>query len=560
MGCLRGKTITSTVNQPFQSVQEWSDQFLALFPHRFDYIYAPYPNPEQSPDWQTESRHPLSDRLIQQGGFLFGVRFGTKSHYCLLDIDINSIYHPKQDPLAIGRIISSLEPMGLIASVICTSSISDGLHIYFPFTEAQSSWKLALAIATLLENAGFKLLPGQLELFPNLKPYTAEGNSSLSSAHRLPMQVGSYLVNEDFQPIWSDQQRFVQQWQFAADRNLVSTQLLNQVIKQAKRHHYRISGKADKFINDLNAEIELGWTGLGQTNRLLGRITMRAYIFNHILSGGNPLEGQALIKEIVNTAKSLPGYYEWCQHTHEIEHRAEEWARCIETSNYFHYGDPKGKYKNKTESAELKPATTELPTWNQQQSESARERIRKAIAELLEHNCLPIGATARFKALTQRGIGGGSLYRHRDLWHPNYLADNNAEQKNLTSLLHTIDGNNLPDNDSSDSTSQNSAEIGGNVLPDGEIHHSDQLLQSQAPVLSSQPIQPSSNQESVQVEKGQPVQPFFPLSTMILAPDALSWEASAFDTSSKGTCRKISCLIVYCTILYLYMHTEGKGG
>ncbi|NJN32026.1 MAG: hypothetical protein HC824_17595, partial [Synechococcales cyanobacterium RM1_1_8] len=47
----------------FAYVQEWNATFLSLFAHRFDYIFAPYPQPGQKPDWRTESRHPLSDRI-----------------------------------------------------------------------------------------------------------------------------------------------------------------------------------------------------------------------------------------------------------------------------------------------------------------------------------------------------------------------------------------------------------------------------------------------------------------------------------------------------------------
>jgi len=54
----------------FQSIQEWEDTFLALFSHRHDYIWAAHPQPTAKPQWQTESRHPLSDRLILQGGYL----------------------------------------------------------------------------------------------------------------------------------------------------------------------------------------------------------------------------------------------------------------------------------------------------------------------------------------------------------------------------------------------------------------------------------------------------------------------------------------------------------
>jgi len=402
------------------------DQFLALFPHRFDYIWAEHSNPGEKPQWRTESRHPLSDRLIGQGAYLYGVRFGTQTQYCVLDIDAGSPYHPERDPFAISRMVAALEGLGMVSYVACTSSYSNGLHLYFPFEQSQSSWKLAIAVSTSLQNSGFKVRPGQLEVFPDPKPYSVDGKPTLFNAHRLPLQMGSYVVDQDFQPIWSSQESFVRQWKFAQTQNRVQPKALDQILKQVKRECYRVSTKAEKFVNDLNAEIELGWTGYGQTNYLLGRITMREYIFRHILTGGKPLEGTALVEAIVNIAQALPGYAQWCRHQHEIHHRAEEWAQCIENSHYFHYGDAAGKFKAKSSNpdpkdSELETAIAQTPSWNQQQSTGARERIRGAIAALLEQSRLPANATARFHALVSYGIGGGTLYRHRDLWHPNYL-------------------------------------------------------------------------------------------------------------------------------------------
>lgn len=505
-------------DRQFHYVHEGNSDFLALFPHRFDYIYARPPQPGQTPDWQTETRHPLSDRLLDQASYLYGVRFGAQTNYCLLDIDAGSLYHPAQDPLAIARIVAVLEPIGLVSYVSCTSSYSGGLHLYFPFQQPQSSWELASAVGTLLENGGFLLKPGQLELFPNPKPYVVEGTPSLFNAHRLPMQIGSYLLNQDFQPIWSDRPSFVQQWKLAQYRNLAEAQVIKRILKQAKRKRYCISGKADKFINDLNAEIELGWTDFGQTNYLLGRITMRAYIFDHILTGGVPLEGAALVEAIVDTAQSLPGYREWCRHQHEIRHRAEEWVRCIENSHYFHYGNSKGRYKHKLgeSTSELDPALQGLPTWNQQQRESARERIRSAIVDLLETNRLPAGATARFRALTQYGIGGGSLYRHRDLWHPNCLVENPPLPPNTvenyqfdcvedtsncqipSSLLPATDGDKPLLNASGDRAATDLFSTGGNVLSASVFL--DKALPSQETDFATQsqlqPIEAPAQQQS----------------------------------------------------------------
>ncbi|MBE7384719.1 MAG: hypothetical protein F6J95_025310 [Leptolyngbya sp. SIO1E4] len=404
----------------FGYVPESKDAFLALFSHRYDYIYAPHPEPHDRPQWQTESRHPLSDRLFRQGAYLYGVRFAAQTRYCLLDIDAGSAYHPSRDPLAISRILAALEPLGLVSYVACTSSYSQGLHLYFPLQVAQPSWQLAAAVTALLEGQGLKGRPGQLEVFPNSKLYVVEGTPTLFNAHRLPLQAGSYLLNSQFEPVSSCHEAFVRQWQQCQQRNVVETAVIEQVLKRIKRRRHRVSERADKFLNDLNAEIEAGWTAKGQTNYLLGRITMRCYVFHHVIRGGLPLTGDALVDEIVSVATSLPGYREWCSHQQEIHQRAEEWARCIENSRYFPYGKHHGKYKAKQ--AKLGNSSSASNgssfSWNQQRSQAAQTKIQAAIAKLLELGQLPETATARFKKLLTYGLGGSTLYKYKSLWHP----------------------------------------------------------------------------------------------------------------------------------------------
>ena len=397
----------------FQSVVEWEDTFLALFSHRHDYIWAAHPQSTAKPAWQTESRHPLSDRLILQGGYLYGVRFGPKTNYLLFDIDSGSFYHPRRDPFAIARLVAALEVLGLVSYIAVTSSYSGGLHLYFPFEQAQKSYELAGAVQALLENAGFVLSPGQLELFPNDRGFV-DGKPTLYAAHRLPLQLGSYLLDSDWQPILSTQHTFVQQWQLCQYRNPVTSKAVRQILKTAKRQRFSLSGKVDKFLNDLNAEIEPGWSGTGQTNRILGRIALRTYIFAKILYGVG-LEGQALVKKMVEVATALPGYREFCQHQHEIQKRTEEWAQSVETSSrYFPYQQRKAKPKRSAQPAET-------PSWHEQQGEEARGRIKRAIAQMLDSGTLPSKPTARYKALLQHGIGGETLYKHKDLWHSEFL-------------------------------------------------------------------------------------------------------------------------------------------
>ena len=410
-----------TKTNTFQYVQESGEEFLALFPHRYDFIYAPQPNPKKKPEWKTEARYPLSDRQLLEGKYLYGVRFETETQYCVIDIDSGSPYHPRNSPLALSRLLAALESLGITDHITCTSSDSDGLHIYLPLAKAFNSWKLAKVVSIILENSGFKLKLGQLEIFPNPKAYSADETPSLFNAHRLPLQMGSYILNDELQPVNGSSSYFVRMWRACQRRNVLNRRKVKTLLKKAKQISYQLSNNASKFLDDLNTEIEAGWTSYGQTNRLLGRITMRSFIFNHITEGGTPLEGKALIEKIVSVAKALPGYKDWCRHQHEIEERAAEWARCVENSHYFAYGSAKGKYKELT-------ATTQIDNeldYNQRQALATQDKIAAAMKDLEDKGTLPAKATARFKKLLGYNIGGASLYRYRQLWHPMNLR--NAE-------------------------------------------------------------------------------------------------------------------------------------
>jgi hypothetical protein len=402
----------------FQAVQERDDTFLALFPHRFDYLWAEHPDPGDRPDWKTETRYPLSDRHLQQGASLYGVRFGPVTRYLALDIDRHSAYHPRHDPFAIQRMLAALEVIGLVAYVAVTSSDSGGIHLYFPFAPEQKSWAIAQVVSTLLAQAGFKLMPGQLESFPNPRPYTV-GTPSLYNGHRVPLQAGSYLLNAHWKAVYSDQAAFVQQWRWAERRNDLDHKTIKRVLKQTQRQQYKVvKGGGQKLLNDLHTEIDLGWTRAGQTNRLLGRITMREYIFGHILRGGTPLTGPALVEAIVEVAVALPGYEEWCRHQHEIQQLAGYWARSIEAAPKYYPYDPSKRVVPLAPQSELEPANN-IVSFNQRQALDAEQRIKAAIATLQASNNFPTGVTARADAIIDIArCSKQTLNKHKALWHP----------------------------------------------------------------------------------------------------------------------------------------------
>ncbi|MEL7495275.1 MAG: hypothetical protein AAGJ95_15125 [Cyanobacteria bacterium J06554_11] len=205
---------------------------------------------------------------------------------------------------------------------------------------------------------------------------------------------------------------------------------------------------------------------------------MRSYIFHHVLHGGEPIAGAELIKDVVETAKALPGYDIWCQHRHEIEHRAAEWVSCIESSHYFAYGEQFGKYKAKGKTAEK--TDPQVPSWNQQQVQKTKDKITQALTQLTDKEQLPEQATARFNALREFGIGGGSLYRYKELWHPLHQTSQKSQPGEKSeagqldcvedasnchsspSLLGAIGGNSSQDNASSESEAPDAEVTGGN--------------------------------------------------------------------------------------------------
>lgn len=398
-----------------------NSKFLNIFPHRWDFIFAEHCKPTESPTWQSDSRFPLSDRLIQQGAKLYGVRFGAETKYFVLDIDKGSIYHPKRDRFATQKIFEALELLGITDHLSVTSSYSGGIHIYFPLSEAVQTWQLAAVVTRTLFYKGFLCSDGFLEVLPNQRNFdTEEKTPSLYKGHRLPLQAGSYLVNDwwELDPRTSEDE-FCRRWEFCAARNQLNWTVFNRVLKDVTTNYRKLGFKASKFLDDLNTEIDSGWSGHGQTNLLLGRITLRAYVFGHYLEGGEPLEGAQLVKSIVETATRLPGYREYCRHQDEIWSRAEEWARCVENSRYYHFGS-----RSKKEPAPAPPKTNWRDWRNNWLKQRARERIRYAITELLINDRLPSTILERFNILVNEyGFSGETLYQeyHLDLWHPRFI-------------------------------------------------------------------------------------------------------------------------------------------
>ena len=140
---------------------------------------------------------------------ILGKRFGKLTNYLMIDIDINSPFHPRNG--GIDQILAAMESLGLCRYLLIRSSDSEGIHIYFPLAEPVSAWGIACAAHAALTAAGITIAGGICELFPNKKAFNAEHNG-----HRLPLQKGSFLLDNDFCPISNHKADFLHRWQTAA--------------------------------------------------------------------------------------------------------------------------------------------------------------------------------------------------------------------------------------------------------------------------------------------------------------------------------------------------------
>lgn len=165
-----------------------------------------------------------------------------------------------------------------------------------------------------------------------------------------------------------------------------------------------------------------------QTNHLLKQIGCYGVVFKE-------LSGDALIKYIIETATTAPGYAQWCGHQHQIQLRSRSWAKAVEK-----YYWPLGTY------AKTRPANDIVP-FNQRRSLTAQEEIKAAIAILEEGDRLPREITARAQAISElAGTSLGTLYRHKVLWHPAHrevekrcvIADTAVNTEPIQALLPAI--------------------------------------------------------------------------------------------------------------------------
>lgn len=368
------------------------------FCYGWKWLFTPNTN---NTDWKTNEDYPLKPRTLwkkfQDMTEIIGVRFGSSTRYALLDIDKDSPYID-----LIHNIQCALETIGIVRTIPLRSSFSGGIHIYIPLPQAYPTFSVACALKQCLEAQGFAIAPGQLETFPNEKPYgrSWRGEFYEYNGHRLPLQPhsGSCLLDTDLQPMGNDLALFWALWDNAVVCNDPDDIMWALTTARAnRRRRGRVAtGPAQEWREDLEAIIREGWTGPGQTNKLLKEIATYGRVFEK-------LSGFELREYIMKVADDAPGFYQHCNHLHEIQQRCTAWANAVE-KYYWPLGDEPLR--------ERKP----FKDICQQRANDARVRIADAMKWLrfktdgVKERVTLITAWAKCSAQT--------LYKNCDLWHP----------------------------------------------------------------------------------------------------------------------------------------------
>jgi hypothetical protein len=394
--------------------------------HPWDFIQAPAPTPGDKPHWKTITDYPLRPRVLwakwQDPDQLIGVRFNAQTRYGLLDIDAES---PYCNPESLAEIRAALETIGIVRTLLIRSSHSGGLHLYIPLPEPIKTFDLAVALHECLTAQGFQFTNGQLEQFPNVKTY---GNERIIhyNGHRLPLQpnTNSCLLDNDLNPTSDRLTDFLHQWQQAASQQDLNE--LRHALKIGRDNHRKrnkkqrqASPRSEAWRQDLETEINDGWSSPGQTNHLLKTIACHGHVFLH-------LQDDTLIQHTLETAQQLPGYQQHCRHQHHIAPRISAWCKAVQ--NYYW---PQGTEPKRDTRTELPPT----PSINHQRAQDAKERIQAAYQHLEHSHQLPERITARARALmAQARTSKETLYKPENLplWHPEHrLEPQPAPQKSV---------------------------------------------------------------------------------------------------------------------------------
>jgi hypothetical protein len=406
------------VSKPFPKGTR--SRFGHWFNHRWEAIAK-----EDGQNWKTFN-HPLSLdniwELWNDPTTAIGLRFGKTTRYGMFDIDAPGKYHNEEGLKAVK---DALAILGIEDSLLVQSSSSGGWHLYFFLPQAISTFALACGLQDAIEMVGLELKKGHLEAFPNRKGRTKDG-FTLYNGHRLPLQKGSALLDNDGVPYSQSIEVFLAQAEMAATR--VDFDLLLSTCQDShsrytarlfdsKAKHQPLARQfgGKRLLKELNNIIDPGWTAHGQSNDILGAIAAKGRIFQG-------LGGQALADYVYQTAIDAPGFGQYCRHQRECPAWAVRWARCAERK-YYPYGTRKG--------GDFKALKEAGPT-NEERQADAKKRIVEAIADYeTSGRCWPSTIRARRKLIASMACCSERTLAKAEylmLWHPAHISLANSQK------------------------------------------------------------------------------------------------------------------------------------
>lgn len=372
-------------------------KFASYFPYLFNWIHTR----RERVDWRTESKYPLTARTLwekhQDKRQNIGVRFGATTSYCMIDIDRRSPNHPYNSTANFNKVLNAIADIGLYEYLCIRSSGSQGIHLYYPIEHQVKTFDLACALRNTLEKHGLEVANGVLECFPNTKAYNSEYN-----AHRLPLQDASYILQHDFNPQTNDLEKFCNLWDRAAPCQDLEM-LLDSF--EAARKSYKANHKSNVRLNDWRTELEAiineGWTGEGQTNDLLHKVCQ----YGRVFLGFNDLE--KMIVWATNKITHINGFQTFCGHKTDLIRRVRDWGKYVFDHNFPMGNDKAGE--------EMKANKRD------QEREQRNQRIRDAANSLSDRTDTAMSIREIAKAIAkQANCSIETLYKNLSLWHPEY--------------------------------------------------------------------------------------------------------------------------------------------
>ena len=397
------------------------------------------------PQWETIGKYQLkSGGFIKDYAstlFLLGVGFGASTLYSMLDIDINSPYHPANNSKAFQKLLHTLEKKGLTYPVLIQSSNSGGIHIYYFFPKKLHTFRVASFIHVTLINAGFKFKPGHLESFPNPKPYTTNGKFSNYKPHRLPLQPdsGSYVIDRWGNIVMNAESlthigqvsmflRLAEASAAAHSEDIAKIetaldwayQLYTHKIAKYQHLDRDYSEAAREWLEDLLLTMAIGWTGKGQTNQMLQLLVTYGVVFKDLEVK------QELFDWVHETVLGTRGYVEHCNHHRDIEPRIWDWVNATIDNEYYvsYCGFPARRGIGIDKLVKhIKKKERKANAHNQKTAEQTQQRLTTILAMLGQ---LPRLITDRIKAIQTKWqdlydekVSSVTLYhkKYKSLWN-----------------------------------------------------------------------------------------------------------------------------------------------